>query len=78
LFSETAINQIDLAKITNVVTKNVETTIIETTELFPIVISKSIDVEIEPGKTLNINLDLSSAETRHLMKLLLDHKEAFS
>jgi transposase InsO family protein len=35
-------------------------------------------VEIEPGKTLNINPDLSSAETRRLMNLLIEHKEAFA
>jgi hypothetical protein len=45
--------------------------------LFPKVSSKSIAVEIEPGKTLNINPDLSTAETHRLMKLLIEHKEAF-
>ena len=40
--------------------------------------SKSIPIEIEPGKTLNINPDLTVAETQQLMKLLLENKEAFA
>jgi hypothetical protein len=40
--------------------------------------SKSILVEIEPGKTLNINPNLTDVETQQLMKLLLEHKEAFA
>eukprot|EP00253_Pinus_taeda_P028623 PITA_28623 len=40
--------------------------------------SKSITVEIEPGKTLNINPDLTDAETQQLMKLLHEYKEAFA
>jgi hypothetical protein len=40
--------------------------------------SKSIPVEIEPSKTLNINPNLTDAETQQLMKLLLEHKEAFT
>jgi len=40
--------------------------------------SKSITVEIEPGKTLNINPDLTVAETQQLMKLLHENKEAFA
>jgi hypothetical protein len=40
--------------------------------------SKSIPVEIEPGKTLNINSNLTIVETRQLMKLLIEHKEAFA
>ena len=40
--------------------------------------SKSITVEIEPGKTLNINIDLTVVETQQLMKLLLENKEAFA
>jgi hypothetical protein len=47
-------------------------------ELFPRVSSKSITVEIEPGKTLNINIDLSNAETRRLMNLLTEHKKSFA
>jgi hypothetical protein len=39
--------------------------------------SKNIPVEIEPGKTLNINPNLTDAETQQLMKLLLENKEAF-
>eukprot|EP00253_Pinus_taeda_P015881 PITA_15881 len=40
--------------------------------------SKSVTVEIEPGKTLNINPDLTDAETQQLMKLLHEYKEAFA
>jgi hypothetical protein len=36
--------------------------------------SKSIPVEIEPGKTLNINPHLTDAETQQLMKLLRENK----
>jgi hypothetical protein len=68
MFSETVVNQVN----------SVVTTDTETTELFPKVSSKSIVVEIKPGKTLNINPDLSSAETGCLMKLLIEHKEAFA
>jgi hypothetical protein len=68
MFSETVVNQVN----------SVVTTDTETTELFPKVSSKSIVVEIKPGKTLNINPDLSSAETGRLMKLLIEHKEAFA
>jgi hypothetical protein len=73
MFFEATVNQIDSAVTKNHVIENDKTT---TTELFPKVISKSITVEIEPRKTLNINLDLSIAETRRLMKLLIEHKEA--
>ena len=68
MFSETIVNQINSAVTTDT----------ETTKLFPKVSSKSIVVEIKPGKTLNINHDLSSVETHRLMKLLIEHKEAFS
>ena len=40
--------------------------------------SKSIPVEIEPGKTLNINPHLTDAKIQHLMKLLRENKEAFA
>ena len=40
--------------------------------------SISTTVEIEPGKTLNINPDLTVAETQQLMKLLHENKEAFA
>eukprot|EP00253_Pinus_taeda_P005047 PITA_05047 len=40
--------------------------------------SKSIIVEIEPGKTLNINPNLTDDETQQLMKLLRENKEAFT
>ena len=40
--------------------------------------SKSITVEIEPGKTLNIKPNLTDAEAQQLMKLLLENKEAFA
>ena len=80
MFSETADNQSDSAVTTVIVTKNVVTTYDETvtTELFPKVSSKSVAVEIELGKTLNINLDLSSAKTHRLMNLLIEHKESFA
>jgi hypothetical protein len=61
MFSETFENQNDSAVTTNTITEDDETT---TTELFPKVSSKSISVEIEPGKTLNINPNLSTIETR--------------
>jgi hypothetical protein len=75
MFSEIVVNQIDSAVTSNIVIENVETT---TAELFPKVSSKSITIEIEPGKTLNINPDLSISETRRLMKLLIEHTEEFS
>jgi hypothetical protein len=75
MFSETTKNQIDSVVIATAITIDDETT---TAELFPKVSSKSIPVEIEPGKTLNINPNLSTAETRRLMKLLMEHKEAFA
>ena len=40
--------------------------------------SKSILVEIELGKTLNINLNLAPDELEHLVTLLKQHKGAFS
>jgi hypothetical protein len=40
--------------------------------------SKSIPVEIEPGKTMNINPNPTDVETQQLMKLLLENKEAFA
>jgi hypothetical protein len=70
MFYETVVNQIDSA----VTTKDER----KTTELFPKVISKSIVVEIEPRKTLNINPNLSIPKTCRLMKLLIEHKEEFS
>jgi hypothetical protein len=80
MFSETADNQIDSAVTTVLIIENVVTTDDETTtaELFPRVSSKSIVVEVEPRKTLNINPNLFTAETRRLMKLLTVHKEAFA
>jgi hypothetical protein len=80
MFSKTTKNQIDSAVTATAVTTNTVKIDDETTtvELFPKVSSKSITVEIEPGKTLNINPDLSTAETRRLMKLLIEHKEEFS
>jgi len=64
--AETTANDITLA----------ETIEVET--ISTIISSKSITVEIEPGKTLNINPNLTFAETKHLIKLLIDHKEAFA
>ena len=40
--------------------------------------SKSITVEIEPGKTFNINPNFTDAETQQLMKLLHENKEEFA
>eukprot|EP00253_Pinus_taeda_P007729 PITA_07729 len=40
--------------------------------------SKSITVEIEPGKTLNINPNLTNDQKQQLMKLLRENKEAFA
>jgi hypothetical protein len=64
MFTETTKNENDSVVTTIVVTENAVTTDDEKTELFPKVSSKSIAVEIEPGKTLNINPDLSTSETR--------------
>eukprot|EP00253_Pinus_taeda_P027115 PITA_27115 len=40
--------------------------------------SKSITVEIEPGKTLNINPNLTDDQKQQLIKLLKENKEAFA
>jgi hypothetical protein len=40
--------------------------------------SKSIPIEIEPGKSLNINPHLTDVETQQLTKLLQENKEAFA
>jgi hypothetical protein len=40
--------------------------------------SKSIPIEIEPGKTLNINPHLTDAKTQQLTKLLQENKEVFA
>jgi hypothetical protein len=80
MFSETVDNQSDSAVTTFVVIANAITADDETltAKLFPKINSKSVVVEIEPGKTLNINPDLSNTETRPLMNLLIEHKEAFA
>eukprot|EP00253_Pinus_taeda_P017439 PITA_17439 len=39
--------------------------------------SKSVTIEIEPGKTLNINPNLTDDQKQQLMKLLKENKEAF-
>ena len=39
---------------------------------------KSVTVEIESGKTLNINPNLTPNEHEHLITLLKKHKGAFS
>jgi hypothetical protein len=78
MFSETTKNQNDSAVTTTAVTTNVVTTDDETIELFSKFSSKSIAVEIEVGKTLNINPNLSTTETCRLTKLLIEHKEAFA
>ena len=38
----------------------------------------SIPIEIELGKTLNINPNLSESKTKQLLKVLQEHQEAFS
>jgi hypothetical protein len=75
MFSETIDSQIDSAVTTTAVIADDETT---TVELFTRVNSKSVVVEVEPGKALNINPNLSTVETRRVMKLLNEHKEALS
>eukprot|EP00253_Pinus_taeda_P028310 PITA_28310 len=40
--------------------------------------SKSVTIEIEPGKTLNINPNLTDDQKQQLMKLLKENKEAFA
>jgi hypothetical protein len=64
--SETEDNQSDSAVTIVFVTTNTVTEYDETvtTKLFPKISSKSVVMEIEPGKTLNIDPDLSNAETR--------------
>ena len=39
---------------------------------------KSIPVQIESGKTLNINPNLSTTETNQVIKLLQENKQAFA
>ena len=39
---------------------------------------KSIPIEVESGKTLNINPNLSLDEQKHLISLLKEHKGAFA
>eukprot|EP00253_Pinus_taeda_P035700 PITA_35700 len=40
--------------------------------------SKSVKIEIEPGKTLNINPNLTDDQKQQLMKLLKENREAFA
>eukprot|EP00253_Pinus_taeda_P017050 PITA_17050 len=40
--------------------------------------SKSVTIEIEPGKTLNINPNLTDDQKQQLMKLLKENREAFA
>ena len=55
-----------------------ETLVSDTSIILVLKNSKSIPVEIEPGKTLNINPNLAPDEEEHLITLLKKHKEAFS
>ena len=49
------------------------------TKNFPIIIGHSIIlVEIDPGKTLNINPNLSPSPTEELLKIIHNDKDAFS
>jgi hypothetical protein len=77
MFLEIVDNQIDSAVTTSDVIENDVTTDDETTtdELFTRFSPMSVTMEVEPGKTLNINPDLSIVETCRLMKLLTEHKE---
>lgn len=51
---------------------------IEDEDIHIIAPSDSIPIEIEPGKTFNINLNLSPSQTEQLLKVLREHKEAFT
>ena len=54
-------------------------TLVSGTSIIPVLKnSKSIPIDIEVGKTLNINLDLSPDELELLVTLLKQHKGAFS
>ncbi len=51
---------------------------IEVGNILIIVPCDSISIEIEPRKTLNINPNLSPSQTEQLLKVLREHKEAYS
>ena len=56
-----------------------EETLVSDTHIVPVLKnSKSVPVEIELGKTLNINPSLALDEHEHLITLLKKHKGAFS
>ena len=55
-----------------------EETLVSNTEIIPVIEnSKSIPVEIKPGKILNINPNLKVDELEHLATLLKWNKKAF-
>jgi hypothetical protein len=47
-------------------------------ETIPVTPHSSVPVEIEPGKTLNVNPDLSPTQSEQLLKILREQKEAFT
>ena len=56
-----------------------EETLVSDTNIIPVLKnSKSIPIEIELGKTLNINLDLAPDELERLITLMKHHKGYFS
>ena len=57
----------------------IEETLVSDTSIIPVLKnSKSIPIEIEPGKTLNINPNLTPDELECLITLLKQHKGYFS
>ena len=56
-----------------------EEALVSDTHIVPVLKnSKSVPIEVEYGKTLNINPNISLDEQKHLISLLKEHKEAFS
>ena len=56
-----------------------EEALVSDTHIIPVLKNlKSIPIEVESGKTLNINPSLSLDEQKHLISLLKEHKGAFS
>ena len=56
-----------------------EETLVGDTHIIPVLKNlKSIPIEVESGKTLNINPNLSLDEHKHLISLLKEHKGAFT
>ena len=56
-----------------------EETLVDDTHIIPVLKnSKSIPIEVESGKTLNINPNLSLDEQKHPINLLKEHKGEFA